>query len=143
MRDIDFNSINLNLNRKEPKIIVSRKSPQEEKALQIINDIKDKKIQFKPTTDAHIQLCTNIKVIIHRYDRMKSLPSYLVRDLLQLYENAEFYGLIEKSDSAKLADYQHTINERNAEIANLKKRLARYEGQDKPNDTFTSEVQEE
>lgn len=129
---------------KKPEIIIpTRRTKQEEQALKIINDIKNKKIQLRPTTDTHIGICNNLRSLIYRYDRLRSLPSYLTRGIIQSYEEAEFYGLIEKSESVKVTERDHVINEKNEKIAKLTKQLAKYEGNDKPDDAVYSDISEE
>ncbi|KFM19610.1 hypothetical protein AAA799P11_00599 [Marine Group I thaumarchaeote SCGC AAA799-P11] len=133
--------MNLDSINTKSKISLYKRNPQQEKALQIINDIKNKKIQLKPTTDAHIQICNNLRELIDRYNRFHNL-SFIAKYVIRAYDDAEFYGLIEKTESGKITELESDISEKDKEILRLKKQLAKYEGDDKPDDRLYSDLEE-
>lgn len=144
--DKDIESLLRISNIEKPKNVLFLRTPNEEKVIQIMQDIKNEKIIFKPTNDAHIQICNMFRELLPRYERFKDtrpFPSYLTRRIIQTYNDAKLYGLIPKDQDEEIEKLHKVIDTKNKENAELRKKLARHEGDDKPNDSVQSEVQEE
>lgn len=132
----------------KPKIEIPTfvRTPQEKRAREIIEDVRSKKLRFKPITPTHDQICSQFVELLYRYNRFRKsrdLPTYLTNAILTAYTNAEIFGMIDISQNEEIKKRDDLINEKNQKIAELEKRLADFESKDMPVDAFKSEVQEE